>query len=63
MAEITMTADERVSVLASIEAGEKVWMIHPDGFTIGIKFEDDPMRHVENRIAAGYALTTPPRQG
>lgn len=61
MAENTMTPDERAGVLACIEAGEKVWLTHPDGFTIGIKFEVDPMRQVEARIAAGYTLAAPPR--
>ncbi len=60
MAENTMTAEERAGVLAAIEAGEPVWMIHPDGFAMGVKFEAGAMEQVEGRVAAGYTLTAPP---
>jgi len=58
MSVTTMTAEQREAVQAAIAAGEKVWMVHPDGFKFGIKFEDEQeqLRQVEARIAAGCTL-------
>lgn len=65
MSETTMTADQREAVQAAYDADEKTWMVMPDGQTIGFKCDDEArhMEQVEARIALGYTLTTPPRQG